>query len=569
MSTFEELGLSEATLAAVAAMGYEEPTPVQAVSIPPLLEGRDVLAQAQTGTGKTAAFAIPILECIDASDVYPQALVMAPTRELAVQVAAAIYDLGHSQDIRVLAVYGGQPIDRQLRGLRNGVHVVVGTPGRLMDHIRRGTLQLDRVKILILDEADQMLDMGFVDDIEFILQQMPEERQTGLFCATIAPRIAQIVDNYLRDPIRVSTQREAVSMPKIRQVAYQVPGRVKTEALMRLMDALAPTSSMVFCRTKRDVDELTERLQIQGYAAEGIHGDMGQMERERVLKRFREATAQILVATDVAARGLDIPDVTHVFNYDLPTDPEQYVHRIGRTGRAGRTGEAVSLVSPRERQLLVYIERTTGRKVKMERMPTLEDVAASRWEAFRETVRETLEEGDLVAYQALAEELSEEYEGLDVAAAALKLLHGTQRTPTEAPALEAMVRVDVPSFVPESGMARLYLSVGRQEGVRPADIVGMIANEAGISGHDIGSIEIFDRSSFVEVPARAADRVIQAMARIVFRGRPLEASRARPVRDGEQQERQQWTDRRPETRGPAPKAERKGLKPPKKKRKKA
>lgn len=532
MSQFSEMGLGEQTLEAIGALGYEEPTPIQAAAIPPLLEGRDVLAQAQTGTGKTAAFAIPIVECVDTDEAVPQALVLAPTRELAVQVAGAIHDVGQKRGVRVLAVYGGQPIDRQLRGLRQGVQVVVGTPGRIMDHIRRGTLSLERIKVLILDEADQMLDMGFIEDIEFILQQIPEGRQTGLFSATIPPRIAALARNYLEDPARITTQQEKLAVPKIRQISYMVPGKAKTEALMRLLDALAPGSAMVFCRTKRDVDELAERLQIQGYPAEGIHGDMGQAERERVLKRFREGTTEILVATDVAARGLDIPDVTHVFNFDLPTDPEQYVHRIGRTGRAGKTGEAISLVSPRERGLLGVIERVSGKKVKAERLPTQADVAARRWESFRDSVRETIDAGDLDMYQALVEELGEDYDPMDIAAAALKRLHAEERTLAETPMLEQMETREVPAHEPESGMARLYLSIGRGLGVRPQDIVGMIANEADLPGGQIGSIEIFDRSSFVEVPSSAADRVIRALGRVVFHGYPVEAARARPVRDG-------------------------------------
>jgi ATP-dependent RNA helicase DeaD len=526
------MGLSEKMREAIVTQGYEEPTPIQAAAIPPLMQGRDVLAQAQTGTGKTAAFAIPMIERIEAQDVHPQALVLAPTRELAVQVAGAIYEFGQNQGVRVLAVYGGQPIDRQLRGLRHGVHVVVGTPGRIMDHIRRGTLALDRIKLLILDEADQMLDMGFIEDIEFILQQIPEGRQTGLFSATIPPRIAGLAKNYLKDPERITTQQEKLAVPKIKQMAYMVPGRAKGEALMRLLDALAPTTCMVFCRTRRDVDEHAERLQIQGYPAEGIHGDMGQAERERVLKRFREGTTEILVATDVAARGLDINDVTHVFNFDLPTDPEQYVHRIGRTGRAGKTGEAISLVSPRERGLLNVIERVSGKKIKPERLPTQADVAARRWESFKDSVREAIDGGELDAYQALVEELGEDYDAMDIAAAALKRLHAEERTLAETPMLEQLETREVPAHEPESGMARLYLSIGREMGVRPQDIVGMIANEANLPGQSIGSIEIFDRSSFVEVPSSAADRVIRALEQCAFRGRPLEAARARPVRDG-------------------------------------
>jgi ATP-dependent RNA helicase DeaD len=495
-----------------------------------MMAGGDILAQAQTGTGKTAAFAVPIVEKIIREEFRPQALVLAPTRELAVQVAGAIYDIGHNQGVRVLAVYGGQPIDRQLRGLAAGVHVVVGTPGRIMDHIRRGTLKLDHIRTVILDEGDQMLDMGFIEDIEFILEQAPESRQTALFSATIPPRIASLAERYMKHPTHVTTQHETLAMPRIKQFAYQVPGRAKSEALMRLLDALAPTSAMVFCRTRRDVDELAERLQIQGYPGEGIHGEMAQAERERVLKRFREGSTDILVATDVAARGLDIQDVSHVFNLDLPTDPEQYVHRIGRTGRAGKTGVAVSLVSPRERQLLSVIERVSGKKVKVERLPTMKDVAERRWEAFKDTVRTAVDEGGLDAYQVLAEELGEDYDELDVAAAALKLLHATQRSIAETPMLEALENAPVPTFMPQTGMARLYLSAGREAGIRPQDIVGMIANEAHLPGSVIGSIERFDRSSFVEVPADVAEKVIRALTGLEYHGLELRVARAKPER---------------------------------------
>lgn len=531
MTPFSEMGLSDTMREAIAGLGYEEPTPVQSAAIPPLLEGRNVLAQAQTGTGKTAAFGIPMVERIRTEDRHPQALILAPTRELAMQVASAIYDIGHNRGVRVLAVYGGQPIDRQLRGLRAGVHVVVGTPGRIMDHIRRGTLNLEHVHYLVLDEADQMLDMGFIEDVEFILEQLPEERQTGLFSATIPPRIASIVDRHLESPVHITTEKEKLAVPNIRQIAYMVPGRAKSEALMRLLDALAPPSAMVFCRTRRDVDELAERLQIQGYPAEGIHGDMGQAERERVLMRFRDGTTEILVATDVAARGLDIPDVTHVFNFDLPTDPEQYVHRIGRTGRAGRAGEAVSLVAPRERQLLGLIERTSGKRVRMEKLPSQEDVVARRWETFRESLRLVLDDNHLDAYRELAEEMSADYDALDIAAAAMKRLHATERAMAETPMLEEWERAEPAPAEPEAGMARLSLNIGRLEGVRPQDIVGMIANESGVPGRRIGAIEITERRTFVDVPANMAERVARALEHLIFRGRDLHVSRERPGRE--------------------------------------
>jgi ATP-dependent RNA helicase DeaD len=335
-------------LQAITALGYEAPTPIQAQTVPLLLAGRDVIAQAQTGTGKTAAFGIPIVERVDPAVRSPQALVLAPTRELAVQVAQAIHGLGRHRGISVLPVYGGQPIDRQLRALRHGVQVIVGTPGRILDHLRRDTVSLAGIRFLVLDEADRMLDMGFIEDVEYILSHLPAERQTALFSATLPAPVAALGRKYMREPMRVQIEKETVTVPQVRQTAYEVSARSKEDALARILDVENPTSAIIFCRTKREVDELAESLRARGYLAEPIHGDLSQRERDAAMGRFRQGQVELLVATDVAARGLDIPEVTHVINYDIPVDPESYVHRIGRTGRAGRAGEAVTLVEPRQ-----------------------------------------------------------------------------------------------------------------------------------------------------------------------------------------------------------------------------
>ncbi|HEX2999030.1 MAG TPA: DEAD/DEAH box helicase, partial [Armatimonadota bacterium] len=375
-ASFSDLGLSPETLESVNKAGFETPTPIQIQAIPILMTGEDMIGQAQTGTGKTAAFALPLIERVDPTDDNPQALVVCPTRELAVQGAEAIYSLGRSQGVRVLPIYGGQPIDRQLRGLRRGVQIVVGSPGRLLEHIRRGTLDLSHVSMAILDEADEMLDMGFVEEIELILNELPEGRQIALFSATMPAPIARLAEKYLHNPRRVAIAAAPQTIPQIHQRYYEVMPVHKLEALTRILDMESPSSAIIFCRTKQEVDDLGEHLRGRGYMAEGLHGDMSQAERDRTMQRFRQGQIDLLVATDVAARGLDIESVTHVINYDIPWDADSYTHRIGRTGRAGREGEAITLVSPRERRQLWSIERATGTRIKPVRLPTLADIAA-------------------------------------------------------------------------------------------------------------------------------------------------------------------------------------------------
>ena len=540
--SFADLGLSETTLKAIAELGYEEPTPIQARTINRMREGVDVIAQAQTGTGKTAAFALPIIEKLNADVRTPQALVLTPTRELAVQVAEAFHSYGKYQRISILPVYGGQPIDRQLRVLDRGVQIVVGTPGRLLDHIRRGTLKLQGVNTVVLDEADEMLDMGFIEDIEAILQETPATRQTALFSATMPGPIAALAQRYMRDPQRITVQSEQMTVPQVRQVYYEVGGRDKFEVLARILDFETPTSAIIFCRTKSEVDSLGERLMARAFPAETLHGDLSQVQRDRVMGRFRSGQVELLVATDVAARGLDVEHVSHVINYDIPLDPEIYVHRIGRTGRAGRAGTAITMVTPRERRLLRIIERTISASIQRVRLPTIADVVARRRESFKETLRETIAQGGLEPFMIMAEDLGEEYSPTDLAAAAFKLLLGDSPSPDEDKLAEQELeqiederdgrrpgRRDR-SFGPERGMMRLYIDVGRDDGVRPADIVGAIANEAGIPGRAIGAIELFERFSFVEVPNNHGERVMRALKRTTIRGRKISPSIAKPRR---------------------------------------
>ncbi|MBP1464192.1 DEAD/DEAH box helicase [Candidatus Chloroploca sp. M-50] len=521
MAIFSDLGLSEEQLTAIHELGYDEPTPIQEQAIPVVMSGRDVIAHAQTGTGKTAAFALPIIARIKPEKV-PQALILTPTRELAMQVAEAFFRYGKHAEVRVAPVYGGQPIERQLRALSRGVQIIVGTPGRIMDHMRRGTLALDNISVVVLDEADEMLDMGFAEDIEYILQQTPAERQTALFSATMPSSVLDLALRYTRDPQRISVVSETLTAPRTKQVYYEVLPREKLDALCRVLDVETPGSAMIFCRTRAEADHLGESLQGRGYLAEVIHGDLSQAMRERVMKRFREGQAELLVATDVAARGLDIADVTHVINYDVPGDPESYVHRIGRTGRAGRTGLAISLITPRERRQIQTIERTTRSHIQRMKLPSLADVAARRREAFREALREVLAAGSLDPYVLMVEEMAESHEVTDLAAAAFKLLLN------EAEQEDTLVSVEGDGAGTEPGMTRLFLDVGRLDRVRPADIVGAIANEIGIPGRQIGSIDIYDRFAFVEVPSEHAPRVVRGLGGVSLRGKPVRVSFAKP-----------------------------------------
>ncbi len=451
MAGFDGLGLSKQVLRSLAEMGFEEPTPVQARAIPPLLQGRDVVAQALTGTGKTAAFGIPLVERIDIKALAPQAVVLAPTRELAVQVAGQLSGIGRHRGLLLVPIYGGQPIDRQLRALRRGVHAVVATPGRLMDHMRRGTLDLSRVGMLVLDEADEMLDMGFLEDVEHVMAHLPSERVTALFSATMPEAILQLARSYMREPeiVLLSRPRE-LTVPETDQIFYQVPFRRKVDALCRLLEVKQPERALVFCATKRTVDDVVEELQGRGYVAEGLHGDMSQSVRERVLRALRDGRAEVLIATDVAARGLDIPEVSHVVNFDIPPDPEYYVHRIGRTGRLGRKGEAITFVNPWEMRELRVIERATGARIRREEVPTMADVEDREARVLEERLTEALVSGQWGRFREVVEGLMGEHDPVDVAAAALSLV-AARPARTKPRPRPAQIAVEAPRHRPRAG----------------------------------------------------------------------------------------------------------------------
>jgi ATP-dependent RNA helicase DeaD len=559
---FSGLGLRPELLQALTSLGYEEPTPIQREAIPPLLDGHDLLGQAATGTGKTAAFALPVLQRLvpGARSGGPAALVLVPTRELAEQVSQAVHRYGRDLGVRVLPVYGGQPIGRQLQALQRGVDVVVGTPGRVLDHINRRTLALGGVRTVVLDEADEMLDMGFAEDLDAILTETPDDRQTVLFSATMPPRIEAIARRHQRDPIRIQMGREASTageLPLVRQSAYVVARAHKPAALARVLDVEAPSAAIVFCRTREEVDQLTEILNGRGYRAEALHGGMSQDQRDRVMGRLRAGSTELLVATDVAARGLDIEQLTHVVNYNVPSAPESYVHRIGRVGRAGREGAAITLAEPREHRMLKAIERLTGRRITMEKVPTVTDLRARRMELTRAALQAALEGDDLERFRVVIDSLTDEFDVETVALAAVKLAHeaaGGDVDEEEIPSIARDLRPDRsrdfsrpdgrpdgrpdsrpdsrrgPGRPSEEGVARLFLGLGRRAGLRPQDVVGAITGEAGLTTRDIGAIQITDRFALVEVPESDADRVIAALQRSTIRGRKTTVRRERPNR---------------------------------------
>jgi len=526
---FRALSLSEPVMRAIIEAGFEAPTPIQELSIPILMKGQDLIGQAQTGTGKTAAFAIPLAELLDAGRNYPQAIVLLPTRELCIQVAQETHSLSKYQRLRVVPVYGGQPIDRQFRALAMGAQIVVGTPGRVLDHLRRGTLKLNQVRMVVLDEADEMLNMGFLEDVEEILKEAPKERQTALFSATMPPRIVALARDYLKDPQRVTIESKRRTVAQVAQTYYEVAPSQKVEALSRILDMETPGSTILFCRTRREVDELGEALQTRGYEAETLHGEMNQAARDRVMSRFRAGQADLLIATDVAARGLDIDQVTHVINYDIPWDVESYIHRIGRTGRAGRSGEAITLISPRERRQLKLIERYINAPIKPARVPSTADIVARRREIFKDSLKQMLATTGYDGFLTTVEQICSEgeYDASQLAAAAMQMLWQSQKGGSDYDVSEMTVEVERS----EAGMTRLFLQIGRQDGVRPGDIVGAIANEAGVPGSAIGVIDIMDRSTFVEVPEADAARVIDALSRTKLRGKKVYVDVARPRQD--------------------------------------
>jgi ATP-dependent RNA helicase DeaD len=535
---FADLGLRPALVGALAELGYEEPTPIQREAIPLVLTGRDLLGQAATGTGKTAAFALPVLERLAdrASSDKPFALVLVPTRELAMQVSEAFHRYGRPLGARVLPIYGGQPIGRQLAALHRGVDVVVATPGRALDHLRRNTLPMDEVQSVILDEADEMLAMGFAEDIEAILDAAPVGRQTVLFSATLPPRIAAIANKHLKDPTRIHIQAEKTAAgvaPKVRQAAYVVARSNKPAALGRILDVEAPAAAIVFCRTRLEVDALTQTLNGRGYRAEALHGGMDQAQRDRVMNRLRAQTADLLIATDVAARGLDIDHLTHVVNYDVPTEPEAYVHRIGRVGRAGREGVAITLVEPREHRLLKNIERLTRQTLAVEKVPTIADLRGRRMEQLLATMREAILEGGTDDYRVVIETLSDDFDAVEVALAALKLADeatGGAIEDNDIPEVSLVTDKPAPSKFKRSattsaGKSRVWVSIGRQSRCRPNDLVGAFTGETSLRGKEIGAIEITEKFSFVEVPDDRVDEIVKLMNGSTIRGRKVTVRR--------------------------------------------
>jgi len=549
---FAALGLRAELITVLTALGYEEPTPIQTEAIPPLIEGRDLLGQAATGTGKTAAFALPILERLaelDRSNA-PRALILVPTRELAMQVSEAVHKYGRGIGARVVPVFGGQPIDRQLRALRSGCDVVVATPGRAIDHIARKTLVLDEVRVVVLDEADEMLDMGFAEDLESILESTPADRQTVLFSATMPSRINGIASRHLNDPVRIEIKRSTASSDEgaqVRQTAYMVSRSHKPAALGRILDVESPTAAIVFCRTRNEVDELTETLNGRGYRAEPLHGGMSQEQRDRVMNRVRNGTAELLVATDVAARGLDIDVLSHVVNYDVPSAPESYVHRIGRVGRAGRDGVAITLAEPREHRLIKNIEHSTGRRISIEKVPSVADLQARRMELTQSALRDLILEGGLEPFRVVVESLGDEFDLVEVAMAAVRLAHeasGASADDTEIPDVAvrperkkpagkgasdgsgrpdrgASAKDERQQRPPSEGMGRVFVGAGRAAGVRPQDLVGAVAGETSLSGREIGAIQIADRFALVEVPIDRVDEVVWALRKTLVRGKKV------------------------------------------------
>ncbi|HJK58565.1 MAG TPA: DEAD/DEAH box helicase [Methanocorpusculum sp.] len=547
--TFAEFAISEELLRAIEDMGFEEPTPIQTMAIPQILEGHDVTGQAQTGTGKTAAFGIPIIEGLDPNNKAVQALVLSPTRELAIQTAEEFSRLmKYKQGLSVVPIYGGQPIERQLKVLRGSVQVVIGTPGRVIDHLERGTLNLDSVRMFVLDEADQMLDMGFREDIENIFQHTPEDRQTILFSATMPAPILDITRRFQHEPQFVKITRRELTVPQIEQTYIEVRERDKLEALCRLLDMNNPELALVFCNTKRTVDDLMARLSARGYFVEALHGDMKQMQRDRVMARFRGGSIDVLIATDVAARGIDVDDVDMVFNYDVPQDVEYYVHRIGRTGRAGRTGKSVTFVAPREIYKLRDIQRYAKIKIAKTPLPSLDDVAEMKMQMFLDKVRAVMTAGNLEKYLPMVEQLLEteddsEITSIEVAAALLKMHLDTGKNGS---AESSETSSSTPQAEPgsfentgaEPGMVRFRITLGKNQQIRPKDIVGAFAGECNIPGSCIGRIDLYGNYSFVEVPLEHAAVVLETMGQKTIRGQELEIQTATPRAEREEEERE-------------------------------
>lgn len=532
---FHEMNLSEGVLKAIEDLGYEEATPIQSQAISAIMEGNDILGQSQTGTGKTAAFGIPCVEMIDPSDRRLQALILCPTRELAIQVGEEFRKLLKYKDaVRVLPIYGGQPIDRQITALKKGAQIVIGTPGRVMDHMRRHTLKMETVKMVILDEADEMLDMGFREDIETILDKISDTRQTVLFSATMPKGILELTGAYQNNPVKITIARKELTVPSIYQSYYEVREHNKLEALCRVFDLNNPELSIVFCNTKKKVDEVVERLQARGYLAEALHGDLKQQQRDIVMRKFRNGSLEILVATDVAARGIDVDDIDIVFNYDLPQDEEYYIHRIGRTGRAGKTGKAFTFVVGKEVYKLKDIMRNTNARISREKLPSLSDIEQIKTNAFFEEIKTVINENQLAKYINYAETVISENDitAMDLASALLKMCL-LERTPSEGAEIDIHYSYekeskdqrkkvkDTAPAVNDKNMVRLFINIGKSSSVRAKDIVGAIANEGGLSGKSIGNIDIYNDFTFVDIPKRYVAPLIKKMKNSKIKGKKL------------------------------------------------
>ncbi|MDR1943158.1 MAG: DEAD/DEAH box helicase [Endomicrobium sp.] len=546
---FTELNLSDEIIKAVSDLGFEEATPIQSLAIPKVMAGLDIIGQAQTGTGKTAAFGIPVLEKIDIKNKNVQAIILCPTRELAIQVSEELKLFSkYKKGINIVPVYGGQPIQRQMAALSKGAQIVIGTPGRVIDHLERKTLKLTSAFIAVFDEADEMLDMGFRDDIELILKSMPQERQTVFFSATMPKEFIFLTKKYQKNPETIKVVSEKLTVPLIEQYYFDLREHQKLEALTRCLDMYNPKLSIVFCNTKRKVDEVTSSLQARGYSADALHGDMNQSQRDRVMAKFRNGSIEILTATDVAARGIDVDDVDIVFNFDVPKDDEDYVHRIGRTGRAGRTGKAYSFVSGKDIYKLRDIQKYTKATIKRTIVPSLTDVENTKTALMLDKVKEVLKEKDLEKYSQMVESLiSDETTSLDVAAALLKMTFVSEKKAQEQQADIFATSVDryTDTGARERVMGRLFINIGKKDNVRAGDFVGAIAGETGISGNMVGNIKILEAFSFVEVPSEHADEVINALHLSNIKGKrvSVELAKARNSSDFENDRRSSYKKR--------------------------
>jgi len=520
-SYFGEIELSEETVLALKEMGFEEPSEIQRQTIPIVMQGFDVIGQAQTGTGKTAAFGIPIAEKTT-KDRIPQSLVLTPTRELAIQVAEEISNISKYKGLRVVPIYGGQSIERQIKALKNGAQIIIGTPGRLLDHIKRETLVLSKISILVLDEADEMLDMGFIEDIEKILKSIKNEnKQTLLFSATMPDPIIALTKKYMKNPKLVTISKEQLTVPLTDQ--FYCESKDKLEALCRILETEDMDKTIIFCRTKKGVDELVASLNTRGYSAEGLHGDLTQAQRDKVMRSFREGKLEILVATDVAARGLDISDVSHVINFDIPQDPESYVHRIGRTGRAGKSGIAITFITPREFKQLRLIEKAIKVKIKRKEVPSMSDLLEKQKDEIKDLISKVIKQENISHYISIVEEMTEEFEPEKIAAAAIRLYQEGEP--------EEKLEVDKERFKKtgeRSGVTRLFINIGKEKNISKDDILNYICEEGDMSKKDIKNIRILDKFTFLEVPEEVSERIIAILHKSIIKGHKIRAEQAKP-----------------------------------------